>query len=74
METKEGKQEIYRIAKMRTKKKKDIFHVATVKDKNGKTKIGTASFQSIYSCIKNSTNEDLILLHCNIFFFPKWIE
>ena len=62
METKEKEQEIYRIAKMRTKKKKDICHVAAVKDKNGKTKIGTASFQGIYSCIKNSANEDLILL------------
>ena len=33
IETKEGQQEIYRIAKMRTKKKKDICHVQQSKTK-----------------------------------------
>ena len=39
METKEREQEMYSIAKMRTKKK-DICHVAAVNDKNGRILVG----------------------------------
>ena len=40
LETKEGEETIYKIAKARARKKKDITQMAAIKDKNGRVLVG----------------------------------